>query len=724
MGISYIKKTHVLQHDLSDCAPACLLSVLNYYGGSSTIDYLRTASGTSKSGTSLLGLCQAARSVGFDAVGATANDVDELISLGEPCILVVSVDNRPHFVVCYGYEHEKDLFIIGDPGRGVVNWNSTELEQAWQMHCLLLHPTDKIQESQLIVKKKKQWIKDLVKEDYNLLIFSLLFGILLSVLNLTMSVFSQKLVDVILPSRNYELLTISLFLLFVVTCANIFISSTRSRMILLQSKLFNNRAVHFFFEKLLHLPKCFFDSHKRGDLIARLGDTRRIQSVISSIFNDYIISALMLVSTTVFMFIYSWKIAVLSLLTAPICFWILFRKNRTIMNLQRDLMISYAVCESGFINTFEGMSYIKAYQKTDEFLKMNTFNYGWMQEKSYELGNAGIKIGIQSGIVNAIVQMGIIALGAFLVFNDQLTIGELMAIIGVSSAFMTAVGKLAVIIMPINEAKVAFERMFEFANSPTESVEGITQFEEEKRGLISIDGLSFRFVGRKKLFSDVSVQMNMNEITCLVGESGCGKSTICQLLERFYSPTSGEIKYNNISIFDYSLETWRSQVTYLPQEMYLLNGTIIDNICLGTYYESLESVEKFCLEYGFLDYFNELPNGLLTVVGEEGINLSGGQIQIVALARALFNPKPILILDEVTSALDRNTESFICDLLTKIKTDRIIVFVSHRLETVRKIGDKIIVLENGTISAQGDHQKLMTTDNFYSAYWRSLSSLH
>ena len=325
-----------------------------------------------------------------------------------------------------------------------------------------------------------------MRDDVNLLITSLLIGLILSVLSLSMSVFSQKLVDVILPSKDYRLLVVGLTLIFVLLCTVILITNIRSKLILIQSQRFNNRSIRFFFEKLLHLPKSFFDSHKRGDLITRLGDTRRIQSVISSIFNDYIISALLLVTTSIFLLFYSWKVAVLSFLSAPVCFWIIFRKNKMIMNLQRDVMISYALCESGFINTFEGMSYIKSYQKQKEFLDINCFNYEWMQKKAYLLGDAGISISRQSGLVNVVIQIGMIAFGSFLVFCDELTIGELMAIISVSTLFFSAVAKMAVVVIPINEAKVAFERMFEFADSPTELSDGIINISEEETNSIFI----------------------------------------------------------------------------------------------------------------------------------------------------------------------------------------------------------------------------------------------
>ena len=718
---SKASKTIVLQHDISDCGPACLLSLLRYYDGNGSIDYLRTISGTNKFGTTMLGMFQAAKEVGFEAYGVLVDNIDELKKIDNPCILAVAINNISHYVICYGYI--KNSFVIGDPGRGMVNYSPDELLKIWKMNCLLLEPTDKIEKDETIKKKKKLWIKQLISDDYGHLLMCLAIGLILSVMGLSMSIFSQKLVDSILPSKNSSQLIVGLLLLFIITCTIVYLTFVRGKLIIKQSQNFNNRSIRFFFEKILHLPKSFFDSHKRGDMITRLGDTRRIQSVISNIFNDYIINILVLLTTIIFLFFYSWKIALLSLLSAPICFWIIFRKNKTIMNLQRDVLVSYAICESGFINTFEGISYIKSYQKQDDFLNLNCCNYETLQRKTYLLGDASITLAKQSGLVNAAVQIGMLAFGSYLVFQNQLSIGQLMAIIGVSSTFFSSVGKLAVVIIPINEAKVVFERMFEFANTVSES-EREREYNkgEESVESLEINNMSFRFTGRKKLLNDISVKMTKGNITCFVGESGCGKSTLCQIIEGFYSPSNGSIAVNGNDRDCYSQEAWRSMISYIPQDMFLLNGTILDNICFGTVPEKVDTIIDFCNKYELNDYFKDLPLGLLTIVGEEGVNLSGGQKQIVALARALYSPKPVLMMDEITSAMDRKTEEKICKILSEIKKDRMIIFVTHRLETAKKIADSIVVIEDGRVSASGTHDELMLSDNFYSDYWHSLNA--
>ena len=715
-----ISRTFVLQHSGSDCGAACLLSLLKYYGGDSTIDHVKKISGTTNTGTTLLGLCQASRELGFKAEGACADSITDLIEHGKPCILHIVIDNQlSHFIVCYGYERGK--FIIGDPGKGVIELTADELKQKWTNNCLLLTPTEGIEQEDSISNRKKKWIKDLCRDDMGLLISSLFLGLLSSGLGLTMSFFTQKLVDDYLPEKKYMDIVIGLSLVLIILSINVFITVLRGDINISQSKRFNERSIRLFFLKILKMPKSFFDSHKRGDMITRLNDTRRIQTVISSIISDSMVSVLVYIVNIVFIFCYSWKIAILIIIFSPLFFWIIARKNKTIIIQQRNVMGSYAMCESSFINTLEGVSDIKSHQKQDVFGNINCNLYSLFQGSVLNLGKTQIGIGKHAGLLSAFIQVLLIAYGCYLVFKGNITIGALVAVIGISGSCFSAVSKLAVAIIPINEAKVAFERMFEFVDSSKED-ENTEMIEPKfnKINNIELNDIAYRFVGRKHLFQSISTEMKKGEITCIVGESGCGKSTICQLLERFYEPSSGMILADGKNIADFSLNEWRSMVTYVPQDTYIVNGSVLDNICFGESIADIETVNKFLIDYGFSDFINSLPHGLMTLVGEEGIKLSGGQKQIIAMARALLVPKSVLILDEITSAMDRKTESFICSLLTRIKKDRIIVFVSHRLETVKKISDNIIVMEDGTVRKQGTHNELMLSDNFYSTYWKSL----
>lgn len=714
-----IEKGFVRQHDMTDCGAACLLSLIRYYGGDSSILHLREISGTSNTGTTLLGLYQAAGAMGFDAQGAEANGISDLIEHGKPCVLAVVIDKiLSHFVVCYGYENGH--FIICDPGKGVIEMTESELEEIWTRKCLLLEPNDSFVKKESVREKKKAWILDLVKEDYGILGAGVAIGLAIAVLGMVMSVFSQKLVDEVLPSHNTQKLVAGLILVLVLLLAKVVISALRGKLLITQSRNFNNRIIRFFFRKLLHLPKSFFDTRKTGDMVARLGDTRRIQSVIGTLAGETIINVLVLAVAIVFLFVYSWRIALVSLACMPVFYWIVSRNNKKVISQQRDVMGSYAMSESGFINTIGGIPDIKSFSVQDSFLKLNELLYGNFQTKVFDLGQTQIGIGLWAGISSTMIQMGLIGLCSAFVFSGAMTTGELMAVIGITGTLFPAVASLALVMIPINEAKVAFDRMYEVVEAGEEETLGDEV--ELPVHTLEVKDLAFRFVGRKRLFSDVSLKFETGTITSIVGESGCGKSTLCQVLERFYLPEEGSMTLDGVAADEIPLAQWRSLVSFVPQQTYLYNGTVFENICFGTPVKDPEEILSFCRKYGFDAFISELPNGLGTLVGEEGINLSGGQAQLVSFARALYKPSKILILDEMSSAMDRRTERHICKLLQQLRKDHIIILVTHRLETARTLSDNIIVMEGGAIRAQGPHEELMKTDNFYSEFWHSLQA--
>ena len=721
LDMRLIERSFVHQHDMTDCGAACLLSLVRYYGGDSSMLHLREISGTSNTGTTLLGLYQAAERMGFDAKGAEANGIPDLIEHGNPCILAVIMDKvLQHFVICYGYESGK--FIISDPARGIVEMSDVELDAIWTRKCLLLEPNTSFERKGSIKGRKRDWLRNLIRDDFGILGASVAIGLVISVLGMVMSVFSQKLVDEVLPSHNMTKLIVGIVLVLILMLANVAVSTLRGKLLITQSRDFNNRIIRFFFGKLLNLPKSFFDTRKTGDMVARLNDTRRIQAVISTLSGEVIINALVLIVSFAFLFIYSWKVALMALFCVPFYYWIISRNNDLVAARQRDVMSSYAMSESGFINTIEGMSDIKSFLRQTSFQRTNELLYSTFQNRVYSLGQTKLSIGFWAGIVGVVIQIGIVAICSIFVFDDALTTGELMAVIGISGVLFPAVTNLALVMIPINEARVAFDRMYELVDAEEEIKEKETENDSllEARCL-EITNLAFRFVGRRRIFENVTLKFNKGTISCIVGESGCGKSTLCQVMERFYTPEEGEIFLDGIPAAEINLGLWRRLISIVPQDIFLYNGTVLENICFGCVPKDSNDVMEFCHRYGFDKFVAELPNGLATLVGEEGINLSGGQKQLIAFARALYKPSRILILDEMTAAMDRRTEKYICGVLDSLRKDHIIIFVTHRLETARLLGDNIVVMENGHITAQGTHSGVMRAENFYSEYWKSIT---
>jgi len=333
------------------------------------------------------------------------------------------------------------------------------------------------------------------------------------------------------------------------------------------------------------------------------------------------------------------------------------------------------------------------------------------------LGKINVRLSLLSGILSVLFLISTLSYTSFSVYQKTMTLGELMAVLGIAGSLLPSITNLALIAIPINEAKIAFNRMFEFASIQTEKEGEINMTDLD---VIEIKNLSFRFAGRSQLLKNINIRIAKGEFVAIVGESGSGKSTLGQILQKFYGFENGEITVNGTLNFkELKLENWRSLIGVIPQEIKIFNGNVLDNILLGTE-DTVENVVKFCQDLGFEKFIADFPQGYATILGEEGINLSGGQKQIIAFARALYKKPHFLILDEATAAMDRNTENFTMQLLSKLKNEVAILFISHRLHTLKNNADYIYILENGIISSKGNHQDLLKTINFYSAYWLSI----
>lgn len=713
LSFKYLKKTHTLQHDQSDCGVACLSSIIKFNGGIQSLENLRELSGTNKQGTTLLGLHQAANKLGFNAQGCEA-DIPALIEHGEPVILHTALENKlQHYIVCYDYD-EKKGFKIGDPAKGIYYLTKEELGKIWvSKSCLTLVPNKDFVSSKQDSKAQKEWFINLLQEDKKFLGFSVLLGAFVATLGMAMAVFSQKLIDDILPSENISKLITGIVLLAILLLARVGFSVLREYFLLIQSKDFNNRINSQFYTSLLKLPKPFFDTRRIGDFVARLNDTQRIQKVIKLLASNLIIDVLVTIISSVFLFMYSWQVGLIAIVSLPIYFYIIYRSNKLIIESQKEVMQAYSMNETNYIASMQGIATIKNNNRQEIFAKVNQTIFGHFQNKIFDLGKVNIKLSWQAGLASVIFLIAILIYASSAVFYKEMELGELMAVLGISGSLLPSVANLALISIPINEAKIAFKRMYEYAAMEKERTKGEAIKSIEN---IKIQDLSFRFAGRSPLISKLSLNIPKGNITAIVGESGGGKSTISQILQGFYSFESGRILINNNSLTDISLKSYRDLIGVIPQEITIFNGNVVDNILLGKT-DTSENIIEFIKEYELERFFNKFPQGLATILGEEGVNLSGGQKQMIAFARVLYKKPQFLILDESTAAMDRNTEKFTMELLQKLKKDCAILFISHRLHTLKNYADRIYVLENKSIIAEGNHQELIKSSNFYSDYW-------
>ena len=721
--LRHVKKTFTLQHDQQDCGIACLLSVIRFYGGNNSIRRLRELCGTSIEGTTLLGLYNCANLLGFTAEGCGA-EIESIINYSEPLILHVQYENlMQHFLVCYEVKktHNQTSFLIGDPAKGVYILDQKELEKIWvSKTCLTLTPNERFIKNETLQRIKFNWIKSLLKDDVSLLGMATAIGVAVACLNLIMAVFSQKLIDEILPQKDLNKLYLSFVLVFLLLILRELLSLVRQYFLLSQSKMFNSRIISRFYDCLLHLPKPFFDTRKIGEFTARLNDTSRIQKVIIQLTGNSIIDALMVITAISFLFTYSWEVASVIICCLPFYFFTIRKFNTDIINSHRKVMVSYANSQSNFISTLLGIESIKNNNKQQLYGDANKDIYGYYQDCIVQLGKIQINLGAITNTFAVFILIVIVLIASFMVINGVLKPGELMAILGISSTLLPSVANLALVSIPINEAKVAFDRMFEFVNLETEEeldgAFGLNNFNS-----LLIENVSFRFPGRKLLLKNIFISVKKGEIIALMGENGCGKSTLSQIVQKQYLSESGSLLINgDISLKEISLSSWRRLIAVVPQNIHIFNSSVLENIAFDDARSNPQKVVLFLKQFGLSEFIETLPQSYMTLIGEEGISLSGGQKQIIAIARALYHKPQLLILDEATSAMDRESEKFILNLLVKLKSEMGIIFITHRLHVLKSFCDNIYILENGTISSSGNHEELINSKNLYSSYWFDL----
>lgn len=555
--LKFIRKVQVLQYNQSWCGLACMASAVRYYGGIANQEQMVANSGTTVTGTTLLGLYQLAPYLGLEAEGYSG-DIPSLKEVGDLTILhTVNEKGLQHYVVCYGWTGSH--FIIGDPAEGVSEYSEEELDKIWKSKSLLLLKPG----VNFVLNKEvrsQRWLlaKMLTRDDWGILGVAIAMGVVLAGLGLSLAIFSQKLVDKILPNGDINKLMISLVVVALLLIAKSFIGYLRGILLFQQSKDFGNRIVSWFFGVSILLPKSFFDSLKTGDMVARLNDTRRLQQVIYSISALLIIDFLGLLASLMLLFSYSWWLG-LSSLTSLIVFPLITAKSSSqIKNLQKQVMVSFANSESSFVNTIQSVEAIKSTQTEKIQAARVTAAYSEYQDKSFNLGLFSNKLNLLFQISAAVILMSTISLGAYGVLVKWLSIGELIAAISLTGSVVGTTASLSFAVVQYQEANVAFTRLFEFIQGPKEMED-----ESEEQNLeiktVELKDISFRYPGRSLLLDKVSLTLNKGVIVCLIGDIGTGKSTLLQILQRYYSPQNGQILVNDSEWGIYSTSTIRKK---------------------------------------------------------------------------------------------------------------------------------------------------------------------
>lgn len=696
--INRIRKTKVIQQDSSDCGIACLSSILKFYSINNSIEELRNTSGTTQQGTNFLGLQKTTKQYGLECEGYIG-DIESLKILNKFAILHTNLEsNLQHFILVYGYDKSKG-FLILDPAKGVNYVDENYILSIWKSKaCLVFEDTNiNVRNIENEFKTILKWLKINIYPDKHFLVFAIFLGILTSILSVAMSIFSQKVIDEILPSKNYNKLFWSIALLFIVLNLKSFFSLFQQYLLAIQSKTLNNRLNKSYFKNMLFLPISFFESRKTGDIITRLNDSEKITSFVKILISSFFNEIFTIIVSIYVIFYYSTEIGYISLILIPLLFFCIYFFNKKISELQYLSIVNNSLRESNYISTIKNIVEIILNNKQNNFSEKNRKINETYLKSNLNLNFLNIKIQSYVSVISSFSIIIIISLACFFIVENKLELGKLIALIGVSSTILLSTINIALVIIPINETKIILKRIIEFEKINKEINTENEQIFDVNIESIEMKNISFGYPGSKYLLENISLKIEKGNIIGLLGNSGNGKTTLSKILLGFYKTNEGEIVINNEkSIHQLNIFEYRNKIGYLSQEIEIFNESFLYNITLdeNINQDKINEIFSYPIFANFLRKFN---NGFYTILGENGVNLSGGQKQLLSFCRILYKNPDFIILDEPTSSLDKNIESDFSELIIKLKHKHLIIFVSHDENLLKQITSNVFILKDRNI---------------------------
>lgn len=469
------------------------------------------------------------------------------------------------------------------------------------------------------------------------------------------------------------------------------------------------------FEKLQTLSFSYHDQAQTGKLMTRMtSDVEMVRMYVGRGFLQFLSAIVMLLGTAVVLFIMNWQLALIVLAVIPAIGVVIGIMMRKVMPLSMVMQQKLASLNTVLQENLAGIRVVKAFAREEYEIE----RYESKNQELLEINIDFLKhFTTFFPIVFYIANLGTLAvvwIGGGKVIGGALSIGDLVAFISYLTYMLMPLFMIGMIGAMMSRAEASAQRLFEVidAESEVKDKPGAEPL-GEVLGNVVFDNVSFRYVGgESNVLSEITFEAKPGQTIAILGQTGSGKSSIINLIPRFYDVTDGTLKIDGKDVRDLTLESLRSQIGIVLQESTLFSGTIRENIAYGHPEASLEKVIKAAEAAQASDFINELPEGYETVVGERGIGLSGGQKQRVAIARALLIDPKILILDDSTSAVDAETEYHIQQALNDLMKGRTSFVIAQRISTVRN-ADNILILDNGRLVDQGTHQELLETSEIY-----------
>lgn len=700
-----------------DCGPTCLKMVAKFYGKNYSLQNLRDRCHITREGVSLLGISDAAESIGFRTTGVKVTWRQMVEEMPLPCIVHW---NQRHFVVVYDVVKKHGVYkvMVADPASGLLEYTEEDFRGLWleserktEGIALILEPTPIFYEEEGDDERRHYGFGYVLKylRPYRTYIIQILLAMLTaSVISLLMPFITQSVVDKGIGTGSLSLIVVLLIAQLTLTLGGLANNLIRSWLMLHTTSRVSISLISDFLCKLMRLPIAFFDSKMVGDIMQRIGDYNRIQTFLTGSLLSMVIAVVSFVVYGFIMAGYNATIFIVFLIGASLyVLWVLlFMKRRRKLDYMRFQQAS--ANQSNIVQLIGGMQEIKL----NNCEKQKRWEWESIQAKLFKVGVKSLTLGQVQEIGSTFIDQTKNILMSFIaaksVIDGGMTLGMMMALQYIMGQINAPISQFISFVQSAQDASISLDRLGEIHEMKDEE-----PAEEERIKDIPSDAdivfrdVVFQYDGphSPKVLDEVSLTIPSGKVTAIVGASGSGKTTMLKMMLGFYPPVSGEVLLGNVSLKNYSESRWRARCGTVMQEGYIFSDTIAANIAVSEEYPDMERV-RWAAGVSNIKYWIEgLPLGYGTKIGADGHGLSSGQKQRILIARAAYKDSRYLFFDEATNSLDANNERTIMENLERLFSEKTVVVVAHRLSTVKN-ADNIIVLDKGRIAEQGTHSQL------------------
>jgi subfamily B ATP-binding cassette protein HlyB/CyaB len=700
----------IQQAEEMDCGAACLAMVCKHYGVGMTLGKLRELANVTTQGATLDSLARTAESIGF-TTRALQCTFDTLRGFDLP--FIVHWEGY-HYIVVYGVSSSQVW--VADPALGFRKLSVEEFERGWRGTCLTFMPRQDVAQ---VTASHSPWVRfaRYLLPYKRILLHLFLATFVIQMLGIVPPMIIQNILDGVVVHQNVNLLHLLIMGLIVSNVFTQLTSTIRAALANFMVRKLDFTMMSQFFRHTLSLPYSFFAKRKTGDIFARFQENQTIRAFLTESTISTVLNLLMIFIYFTVLFLYNVRLTLLLIAFVIPMLALTVLVTPKVKAFAREVFSATTEAKSYLMEALGGAETVKGMGiERPVRLKWET-KYAKALEVQFRAQSFNIGVGLVGQLLNAATTISILWVGADLVLTRELTIGQLIAFNALMGSVLAPLMGLVGLWSLLNDASVAMERLGDVLDLPPEQ-----RPEElasrvaipELQGDIRFDGVYFRYDGSETpyVLENITVDIKPGELVAIVGRSGSGKTTLAKLIVGFYPPTDGRLTVDGYDIGVVDKEYFRAQVGYVMQTNLLFSGTVAENIAGGSDEPDRRRIEEVAKKADAHGFISKMPLGYQQVVGERGMGLSGGQIQRLCIARALYREPRLLVFDEATSALDSQSESNIISNLNDILKGRTAVVIAHRLSTIMR-ADKILVLYEGKIVEQGRHEELVERRGMY-----------